>query len=107
MLAYLTSGAVAGTVITGMKLNAGSLGAQGLGLITPQAMTALRMTGGIAVAQVSLGVSTLMMNVPIHLAATHQLGSLALLTSGLCLSHSLRYVGTATRSIGKVAKVVK
>eukprot|EP00518_Triparma_eleuthera_P012324 CAMPEP_0182466704 /NCGR_PEP_ID=MMETSP1319-20130603/12517_1 /TAXON_ID=172717 /ORGANISM="Bolidomonas pacifica, Strain RCC208" /LENGTH=451 /DNA_ID=CAMNT_0024666731 /DNA_START=196 /DNA_END=1547 /DNA_ORIENTATION=+ len=99
MLAYLTSGAVAGTVLTGLKLNAGPLGAGGLGLITPQAMNALRTTGAIAVAQVSLGISTLVMNVPIHLAATHQLGSLALLTSGLCLSHSLRYVGTATRSL--------
>jgi cytochrome c oxidase assembly protein subunit 15 len=73
MLAYLTSGAVAGTVYTGLSMNSGAIG-QTLKLLTPQAMTALKATGAIAVAQVSLGISTLVMNVPIHLAATHQLG---------------------------------
>ncbi|GMH99812.1 hypothetical protein TrVE_jg2113 [Triparma verrucosa] len=110
MLAYLTSGAVAGTVYTGLNLHNGAIG-QSLKLLTPQAMTALKATGGIAVAQVSLGISTLMLNVPIHLAATHQLGSLALLTSGLCLTHSLRYLAPGafrkTASTAAVAALKK
>jgi heme a synthase len=40
---------------------------------------------GLAVLQVALGISTLIYLVPTHLAATHQAGSLALLTSILVL----------------------
>ncbi|GMI17142.1 hypothetical protein TrLO_g10762 [Triparma laevis f. longispina] len=105
MLAYLTTGAVAGTVYTGLKLNGGAIG-QSLKLLTPQAITALKATGAVAVAQVSLGISTLMLNVPIHLAATHQLGSLALLTSGLCLTHSLRYLAPRANVVAKQAAKV-
>lgn len=45
---------------------------------------------GAGLAQVSLGISTLIYLVPVPLAAAHQAGSLALLTSGLYLVHSLR-----------------
>ena len=40
---------------------------------------------GFAVIQVALGISTLIYMVPTHLAATHQAGSLALLTAVLVL----------------------
>jgi len=40
--------------------------------------------------QVALGISTLIYMVPTHLAATHQAGSLALLTGVLVLGHRLR-----------------
>ncbi|KAJ9077542.1 Cytochrome c oxidase assembly protein cox15 [Entomophthora muscae] len=45
---------------------------------------------GAGLAQVSLGISTLIYLVPVPLAAAHQSGSLALLTSGLYLVHTLR-----------------
>ncbi|MCP5444088.1 MAG: COX15/CtaA family protein [Chromatiaceae bacterium] len=43
------------------------------------------------IAQVSLGISTLLLYVPVGLAATHQGGALALFTLSLYLSHRLRY----------------
>lgn len=46
----------------------------------------------LAAFQLSLGVSTLLLYVPKHLAATHQSGALALLTSSLWLSHELKLV---------------
>ena len=45
---------------------------------------------GFAVLQVALGISTLIYLVPTHLAATHQAGSLALLTAVLVLVGRLR-----------------
>ncbi|KAH6567300.1 hypothetical protein BASA60_009107 [Batrachochytrium salamandrivorans] len=45
---------------------------------------------GVAVAQVSLGITTLIYLVPIPLAAAHQSGSLMLLTCALWLVHTLR-----------------
>lgn len=45
---------------------------------------------GLAVVQVVLGISTLIYMVPTHLAATHQAGSLALLTAVLVLLGRLR-----------------
>lgn len=41
-------------------------------------------------AQVALGISTLLMLVPVHLAATHQAGSVVLLTTLLAVVTSLR-----------------
>lgn len=46
----------------------------------------------LACFQLSLGVSTLLLYVPKHLAATHQSGALALLTSSLWLTHELKLV---------------
>lgn len=50
------------------------------------------MTGVVhlVLLQAALGISTLIYMVPIHLAATHQAGSLALLTGALVLGHRLR-----------------
>eukprot|EP00954_Amorphochlora_amoebiformis_P022047 1350552-Amorphochlora_amoeboformis.AAC.1 len=39
--------------------------------------------------QVSLGISTLLMHVPVPLASAHQMGSLTLLTLSLWLVHTL------------------
>lgn len=47
---------------------------------------------GAAMIQVTLGISTLLMFVPVHLAATHQAGSVALLSSVLWFVHELRRV---------------
>ena len=60
--------------------------------VTPQVKKGLIAVGGVALGQMTLGISTLLYYVPIWLAAAHQLGSLALLSSGIYLVHSLRYV---------------
>jgi len=105
-LAYATSAAVAATVAYETTLKTTLAKANLSSILTPQVTRGLYVMGGLAVTQVSLGISTLMLYVPVHLAATHQLGSLALLTSGLFLSHSVRYLGTAVAKAGgkKVAE---
>jgi cytochrome c oxidase assembly protein subunit 15 len=40
--------------------------------------------------QISLGISTLLLVVPLHLAAAHQAGALLLFTAGLWVNHQLR-----------------
>lgn len=71
-------------------------------VVTPQVKNGLFATGGVALGQMSLGIATLLTYVPIGLATAHQLGSLALLSSGIYLIHSLRYVSRPT-----VVRVVK
>jgi cytochrome c oxidase assembly protein subunit 15 len=46
----------------------------------------------------SLGIVTLLNYVPIALAASHQLGSLVVLTCGVYTAHSLRYAGGGVAS---------
>jgi cytochrome c oxidase assembly protein subunit 15 len=101
MLAYATASAVTATAVAGARLRASLAAANLSSLLTPQVTRGLHVMCGVTVAQVTLGISTLMLYVPVHLAACHQLGSLALLTSGLFLTHSLRYLGTAVRSSSK------
>jgi cytochrome c oxidase assembly protein subunit 15 len=60
--------------------------------LTPQLRLASNLVMLIACFQLSLGVSTLLLYVPKHLAATHQAGALALLTSSLYLSHQLKMI---------------
>jgi cytochrome c oxidase assembly protein subunit 15 len=52
---------------------------------------AFNAVAGMSVAQVALGISTLLLYVPVPLAAVHQAGSLTLLTLTTCLAHSLRF----------------
>lgn len=75
-------------------------------LITPQARRGLVAVGVATTTQVILGITTLLNYVPISLAAVHQLGSVAVFTSGLYLVHSLRYARPAlfrqaARTVGK------
>eukprot|EP00605_Chrysophyceae_sp_TOSAG23-4_P001045 GSChrysophyteH1.ASY1.ANO1.1149.1 assembled CDS len=58
---------------------------------------------GMVGVQVGLGISTLLLYVPTHLAATHQLGSLALLTFSTGAVHSLRFAGLL-RTVATVPK---
>lgn len=51
--------------------------------LPPALKFSLNLVFGLAVGQVSLGISTLMMEVPVPLAALHQAGSLALLSGAL------------------------
>jgi len=85
---------------TSTALSALTLTSLGLGLfhpvargaLTPQVNRGLTVLGGVAVGQMSLGIATLLNYVPIGLAALHQLGSLVVLSSGIYVVHSLRYV---------------
>lgn len=58
--------------------------------LTPRLRHASNLLMLLACFQLSLGVSTLLLYVPKHLAATHQSGALALLTSSLWLTHELK-----------------
>ena len=51
------------------------------------------------VVQVILGISTLVMNMPIALATAHQGGAILLLTASLFVTHSL-VMGNAKNSVG-------
>lgn len=55
-----------------------------------QAVTAVLCAGYL---QVLLGISTLLYHVPLTLAASHQSGSLILLSTIIWLCHELRYLG--------------
>lgn len=64
--------------------------------------TAFRLIKGsmhMAFLQVALGISTLVYMVPIHLAATHQAGSLVLLSLLLASGASLRRPGKVVTEI--------
>jgi cytochrome c oxidase assembly protein subunit 15 len=54
------------------------------------ARNALHTLVAIAVLQVALGISTLLLAVPIPLAAAHQAGAVLLLTAAILFRHSLR-----------------
>ncbi|KAK4164570.1 cytochrome oxidase assembly protein-domain-containing protein [Cladorrhinum sp. PSN259] len=58
----------------------------------------------LASLQVILGISTLIYMVPIHLAATHQAGALALLTGALVLGHRLRIPKSTLALVEKALK---
>lgn len=96
-----------------------AVGLAGFGLLhpasrastTPQVRRGLVALGTAATAQMSLGIATLLNYVPITLAASHQLGSLVVLTCGLYTAHSLRYAGksvvSSVMSGGAAAKIVQ
>ncbi|HXP04945.1 MAG TPA: COX15/CtaA family protein [Stellaceae bacterium] len=58
--------------------------------LPPKARLALHALLAIALLQLSLGVSTLLLVVPIPLAAAHQAGAVLLLTAAIVLRHTLR-----------------
>lgn len=89
--------------VLGTSTAVSALSLAGLGLfhpaarnsLTTQASRGLMFLGGLGVGQMSLGIATLLNYVPTGLAAAHQLGSLAVLSSGIYVVHSLRYVSPA------------
>lgn len=94
------------TAVTAIALSAvGLLHPATRAVATPQVVRGLRLVGGVATAQASLGIVTLLSYVPLELAAAHQVGSLALMSSGIYLVHSLRYArpalikGTMTKAM--------
>lgn len=58
--------------------------------LAPRARLAMNAFAGMALAQLSLGIATLLLVVPIPLAATHQAGAIVLFSLGLWLVHELR-----------------
>jgi cytochrome c oxidase assembly protein subunit 15 len=58
--------------------------------IQPASKTALHALAGMAVVQVTLGVTTLLYYVPVELGAAHQAGAFALWTIAVWLMHSLK-----------------
>ncbi|XP_045535949.1 cytochrome c oxidase assembly protein COX15 homolog [Papilio machaon] len=58
--------------------------------LSPAARTLAHAVGAMAWMQVGLGVATLLTYVPTPLAASHQAGSLALLTLAVCLTHEIK-----------------
>jgi cytochrome c oxidase assembly protein subunit 15 len=61
------------------------------GITAPQARIGLHLLLAAAVLQVTLGISTLLLHVPVALAATHQAGALVLVTAILFLNHRLHH----------------
>jgi cytochrome c oxidase assembly protein subunit 15 len=59
--------------------------------VSGSARVAVNHLGAFAVLQVALGISTLLLAVPVPLAAAHQAGALLLFTSALWTAHRLRH----------------
>jgi heme A synthase len=68
------------------------------------ARTAMTAVTGMSLVQVGLGLSTLLLYVPIPLAAVHQAGSLVLLTLITCSVHSLNFAKHATPNLMSQAR---
>jgi cytochrome c oxidase assembly protein subunit 15 len=58
--------------------------------LPPLAVTASQLLLGLAVLQVMLGITTLLMRVPVWLGASHQAVAMLLFTAALLQVHSLR-----------------
>ena len=82
-LAYITAPLVWGTYALARKNPA---------TLPPAAVSASGIMAGFVAAQVGLGITTLMSNVPVWLGSAHQAGALTVYTSGIYLLHTLRYV---------------
>lgn len=79
-LAISTSTAIIGLWVYSRKLN-----------LPNGARMAVNSLLGVMVAQVTLGITTLLYLVPVPLAAMHQCGSLTLLSTAIWLMQALRY----------------
>ena len=64
-------------------------------VLAPRARLMMNAFAGMALIQASLGISTLLLVVPVSLASLHQAGAIAVFTLGLWLAHELRGKETA------------
>lgn len=80
-LAYTTVASVAATWLAARRAKSE---------LTPRARIAINSLLGVSLAQAGLGITTLLTFVPTPIAALHQAGSLALLSSALWATHELR-----------------
>ena len=97
VLAMSTLASIAAMFVMARKGAGGKLWAQ---ILPSHGKKFLHSAAGMSVVQVGLGISTLLLYVPVPLAATHQLGSLALLTFSTGAVHSLRFA-----SAGNLARI--
>jgi cytochrome c oxidase assembly protein subunit 15 len=81
-------------IATFLALVALWLSARHIAITRPQRLW-LHAMGVAAVIQVALGISTLVLRVPVSLAALHQAGAMVLLTVLLCLTYELRFRSTS------------
>jgi cytochrome c oxidase assembly protein subunit 15 len=99
VLAVSTLASIGAMYVSARRGNAGAFWAA----IPKTSKIGFTATVHMAAVQVALGISTLLLYVPIPLAAVHQAGSLALLTCVTYLTHSLRFVSavrTGTVGVG-------
>lgn len=66
--------------------------------MNPRAHTLRHALLAMALAQAILGISTLVLVVPLHLALTHQMGALVLFTLSICFAHAVRPVAAPVSS---------
>lgn len=92
MLAYSSAAAVASTYALARRGNVWAL-------LPQQSRNALNASIGMVGVQISLGISTLLLYVPIELAAAHQAGSLVLLSFVTWSLHSLRFAQLSTAAM--------
>lgn len=85
VLALSTAGLISATFLAARR-------GQVWRVLPAETRTALTATVGMAGAQVALGISTLLMYVPVPLAAAHQAGSLVLLSLLSWSVHSLKFL---------------
>ncbi len=71
----------------------------GKAALTPAQGLATKVLALVAVVQVGLGISTLVLVVPVPLAALHQTGALALLCVGVWLAHEFRSPGAEDQGL--------
>jgi len=64
-------------------------------VFTPQVRMGIYAVATTAFGQMVLGITTLLHYVPLSLAAAHQVGSIVVFSSGIYLTHSLRYARPA------------
>ena len=102
VLALTTLGSVAALFVSARRAAGGALWAA----LPAQVRARMHASAGMAVVQVGLGISTLLLYVPLPLAATHQFGSLVLLTSLTSLAHALNFSKYA-RAVGAGVAAVK
>eukprot|EP00980_Cylindrotheca_fusiformis_P030641 scaffold25159_cov215-Cylindrotheca_fusiformis.AAC.1 len=100
--------------VLGTSTAVGAIGLAALGLsparaalLTPQVRKGLYAIGLASAGQVTLGITTLLTYVPLSLAAAHQIGSIVVLTSGVYLTHSLRYARPAVLRMARGATAGK
>mmetsp|Transcript_26987 Transcript_26987/g.59338 ORF Transcript_26987/g.59338 Transcript_26987/m.59338 type:complete len:423 (+) Transcript_26987:232-1500(+) len=103
--------------VLGVSTAVAALGLAGLGLASPakgksaalftrQVRTGLYAVGATSIGQMLLGITTLLQYVPLSLAAAHQVGSIVVFSSGIYLTHSLRYARPALARLNRDAIII-
>jgi len=98
------STAVAAFGLVGLSL-ASPNKAKSAALFTPQVRMGIYAVGTTSLGQMLLGITTLLQYVPLSLAAAHQVGSVVVFSSGIYLTHSLRYARPALARLSKSAVI--